>query len=93
VAEEAARKPREKRLLLDRRNRNWLPQIEGMMVSGQTTFVTVGAAHLAGPGSVLDMLCVRGWKVHRLKTGPSTPPPACTMPTVKLRGSQVALHR
>ena len=93
VAEEAARNPREKRLLLDRRNRNRLPQIEGMMVSGQTMFVTVGAAHLAGPGSVLDMLCVRGWKVHRLKTGPSTPPPACTTPTVKLRGSQVALRR
>ena len=94
VAREGARNPHEKQVLLDRRNRNWLPQIESMMVSRQTRFVTVGAAHLAGPGSVLDMLCVRGWKVHRVKTGPSTPPPACAAgPTAGLRGSQVALRR
>lgn len=85
----------EKFLLLDRRNRNWLPQIESMMVSKQTVFVTVGAAHLVGPGSVLDMLCVRGWKVQRIKTGPSAPPAACPArqqtPTAALRSSQAAL--
>ena len=55
LAEEAARNPDEKKLLLDKRNRNWVPQIESMMVSKQTIFVTVGAAHLVGPGSVLDI--------------------------------------
>jgi hypothetical protein len=35
-----------------------------MMLQNKTIFVTVGAAHLVGPGSVLDMLCVRGWKVQ-----------------------------
>ena len=55
LAGEAAHNPEEKQLLLDKRNRNWLPQIESMMVSKQTLFVTVGAAHLVGPGSVLDM--------------------------------------
>lgn len=88
---------REKYLMLDKRNRNWLPQIESMMVSKKTIFVTVGAAHLVGPGSVLDMLCARGWKVQRIKTGPSTPPPACPArelaPTVALRSSQAALRR
>ena len=85
--------PTRRYLLLDKRNRNWLPQIESMMVSKQTIFVTVGAAHLVGPGSVLDMLCVRGWKVQRIKTGPSTPPAACPAreqaPTAALRSSQV----
>jgi len=71
LTEEAARNPDEKKLLLDKRNRNWVPQIESMMVSKQTIFVTVGAAHFVGPGSVLDILCLRGWKVQRIKTGPS----------------------
>ncbi len=53
-----------------------------MMLSKQTIFVTVGAAHLVGPGSVLDILCVRGWKVQRIKTGASAPPPAC--PVLKI---------
>jgi uncharacterized protein YbaP (TraB family) len=97
IAGEAIRNPVEKQLLLDKRNRNWLPQIETLMVSGQTTFVTVGAAHLVGPGSVLDMLCVRGWKVERIKTGASTPPPACPAyrigPTASLRSRQATRDR
>lgn len=96
LTEEAARNPDEKRLLLDKRNRNWVPQIESMMVSKQTIFVTVGAAHFVGPGSVLDILCLRGWKVQRIKTGPSAPPPACpalkTAPSAALQTSQVALR-
>ena len=97
MASEGATNPDEKHLLLDKRNRNWLPQIESMMISKQTIFVTVGAAHLVGPGSVLDMLCVRGWKVQRIKTGPSTPPGACPAreqaPTAALRSSQAAIRR
>ena len=97
MASEAAINPDEKHILLDRRNRNWLPQIEAMMVQNKTVFVTVGAAHLVGPGSVLDMLCVRGWKVQRIKTGPSKPPAACSAPeqgpTVALRSSQAAFRR
>jgi len=96
LADEAVRNPDEKKLLLDNRNRNWVPQIEGMMVSKQTIFVTVGAAHLVGRGSVLDILCVRGWKVQRVKTGASAPPPACPAldmaPSAALRSSQVALR-
>ena len=90
LADEAVRNPNEKKLLLDKRNRNWVPQIEGMMVSKQTIFVTVGAAHLVGPGSVLDILCVRGWKVQRIKTGASVPPPAC--PALENRALGLAPH-
>ena len=97
MAEGAAKDPAEKRLLLDGRNRNWLPQIEAMMVSKETIFVTVGAGHLVGPGSLLDMLCVRGWKVQRISTGPSVPPPACPArkpgPTAALQPRQVALRQ
>lgn len=96
LTEEAARDPEEAKLLLDKRNRNWVPQIESMMVSKQTIFVTVGAAHFVGPGSVLDILCLRGWKVQRIKTGPSAPPTACpalkSAPSASLRTSQVALR-
>jgi uncharacterized protein YbaP (TraB family) len=69
--------PRAKQMILDIRNHNWIPQIERMMLEKQTTFITVGAAHLAGPGSVVDLLCQRGWKLERVKTGTSMPPPAC----------------
>lgn len=69
--------PRAKQMVLDVRNHNWIPQIERMMLEKQTTFITVGAAHLAGPGSVVDLLCQRGWKVERVKTGTSVPPLAC----------------
>jgi hypothetical protein len=96
LTEEAERNPGETKLLLDKRNRNWVPQIESMMVSKQTIFVTAGAAHFVGPGSVLDILCVRGWKVQRIKTGPSAPPSACpalkSAPPAVLRTSQVALR-
>ncbi len=96
LTEEAARNPDENKLLLDKRNRNWVPQIESMMVSKETIFVTVGAAHFVGPGSVMEILCLRGWKVQRIKTGPSAPPPACpalkTAPSAALRTSQVALR-
>jgi uncharacterized protein len=77
LAEEARKNPEEHRLLLGTRNRNWLPQIESLMVSKHTSFVTVGAAHLTGRGSVVDMLCTRGWNIRRVRTGPSIPPPAC----------------
>ena len=77
LTEEQAHNPREKTLLLDGRNRNWLPKVEEMLATDETTFVTVGAAHLVGSGSLVDMLCARGWKVVRVKTGPTPPPRAC----------------
>jgi len=93
LGKEAASNPDEKKLLLDKRNRNWVPQIEGMMLSKQTIFITVGAAHLVGPGSVLDAMCLRGWKVERIKTGASAPPPACPMLKFPPSAALVALRR
>ena len=52
-------------LLVDR-NRNWVPRIEAMLDAPGTVFVAVGAAHLAGPDSVITMLRERG----HIVTGP-----------------------
>ncbi len=64
-------------VLLYNRNKAWLPKIEAMLKEPKTYLVTVGAAHLAGPDSVISLLCAKGWKVERVQTGPTPPPPAC----------------
>ena len=53
-----------KELLLDR-NASWIDEIEGMGKKGPA-FVAVGAMHLLGPGSVVDLLQQRGWKIERV---------------------------
>lgn len=52
--------------LLVRRNRAWVPQIEGFLRGGGTQFVVVGAAHLIGADSVIAMLRAQGYRVERL---------------------------
>jgi hypothetical protein len=69
--------PKLRVLALDNRNRAWQPKIEGMLEDDRTYLVTVGAAHLAGPNSVISLLCAKRWKVQRIQTGPTPPPPAC----------------
>ena len=53
--------------LLTRRNANWADWIERRMDEPGTVFVAVGAGHLAGKGSVQDMLRQRGVKVRRVR--------------------------
>jgi uncharacterized protein YbaP (TraB family) len=69
--------PKQKAILLDNRNKAWLPKIEALLGSSKTYLVTVGAAHLAGENSVIDLLCKKHWKMERVQTGSSPPPPAC----------------
>ncbi len=52
--------------LLKSRNEDWIPQIEAMLDTPGNMFVAVGAAHLAGEDSVVEMLRERGHTV----TGP-----------------------
>lgn len=53
--------------LLDNRNRAWIPQIvEYLAKPGQTTLVIVGAAHLIGTVSVIELLEELGYEVQRL---------------------------
>lgn len=53
--------------LLVKRNANWIPALEGHINSAKTVFVVVGAAHLAGPDSVLKMLEDKGYKVDKIQ--------------------------
>jgi uncharacterized protein YbaP (TraB family) len=55
-----------KRIVVDR-NTKWTATLDGLLKAPDTgtVFVTVGAAHLAGPDSVLKMLEKEGYKVER----------------------------
>jgi uncharacterized protein YbaP (TraB family) len=54
------------RRLIDVRNRNWNPKIEGYLRSGKTYFVVVGAGHMGGPSGLLAMLRARGYTIEQL---------------------------
>jgi uncharacterized protein len=64
-------------LLLDKRNANWIPRIASLLGTPGTFFVTVGARHLTGDKSVIDLACRQGWKVERIEPGDAPPKPAC----------------
>ena len=64
-------------LLLYGRNKVWVPKIEALLGTPKTYLITVGAAHLAGKDSVIDLLCKKHWKIERIQTGATPPPPAC----------------
>ncbi len=49
--------------LLVERNRNWVPKIEACLSDQPPCFVVVGAAHLVGPGSVVELLEAKGYRV------------------------------
>lgn len=58
-----------KRLLRDR-NRAWVAQVEALLArDGEDVLVVVGAAHLVGPDSVVEMLRARGHAVERVGGG------------------------
>lgn len=53
-------------LLLDRRNRNWIPIMESAMKKS-STFFAVGAGHLGGSQGVLELLRKQGYKVKPIQ--------------------------
>ncbi len=54
--------------LLLRRNASWIEPIEKMHAEGDA-MVAVGAMHLLGKGSVLELLTARGYKISRVTSG------------------------
>lgn len=46
------------RLLLER-NRNWVPEVERCLAEQARCFIVVGAGHLVGPGSLVELLRAR----------------------------------
>jgi hypothetical protein len=60
--------------LLGDRNESWIPAIEELHAEGGG-FVAVGAGHLVGPHSVLELLAARGFTVTRVSTPPAPAAP------------------
>jgi uncharacterized protein YbaP (TraB family) len=53
--------------LIYARNQNWIMPLEAMLAQNEDNLVIVGAAHLIGDGSVLDLLEQAGYKVERIQ--------------------------
>lgn len=53
--------------LIYARNRNWIAPLETMLANNSENLVIVGAAHLVGEGSVLDLLGQAGYQVERVQ--------------------------
>jgi hypothetical protein len=54
------------RAFLENRNQNWIPKMNEMM-KNQTVFFAVGAAHLAGPEGVIELLIKEGFTLTPVK--------------------------
>lgn len=57
--------PTDHEVLLTQRNLNWLPQLEAFLSTPEIEYVLVGASHLAGEDSVLDLLEELGYTISR----------------------------
>lgn len=64
---ELARSPELREALLRRRNANWAYWLHSRLAQPGTVLVAVGAGHLAGQDSVVEMLKQRGLKVRRVQ--------------------------
>jgi len=53
--------------LIHARNRNWIAPLEAMLADDVESLVIVGAGHLVGDGSVLELLEQQGYTVERLQ--------------------------
>jgi uncharacterized protein YbaP (TraB family) len=53
-------------VLVTQRNTRWADWIAGVLAKPGKLFVAVGAGHLAGPGSLPELLAARGFTVERL---------------------------
>lgn len=60
-----AKQPAMRAVFLIDRNRRWVPQIEAMLQGPDDVLVVVGAAHLVGKESVVELLRARGYTVTR----------------------------
>lgn len=64
---ELKNEPEIARVLIDQRNANWVRWLEHRLDQPGTVLVAVGAGHLAGKGSVIDLLQKQGYKVERVQ--------------------------
>lgn len=65
--DELKKAPEIAKVLIDNRNADWVDQLQKRMAKPGTVLVAVGAGHLAGKGSVVDLLQKRGYRVSRVQ--------------------------
>jgi uncharacterized protein len=53
--------------LIYARNRNWMPKLKSLLAENTESLVVVGAGHLIGDGSVVDLLQEAGFEVERIQ--------------------------
>jgi uncharacterized protein YbaP (TraB family) len=53
--------------LIYARNREWIPALQSMLAANDEALVIVGAGHLVGDGSVIDLLERSGYQVVRIQ--------------------------
>ena len=66
--------PQTRKVVLEDRNHNWVPEIEAMLNQRRTFFITVGAAHLVGKIGVPAQLQAAGYRVEGPGISQSAPP-------------------
>jgi hypothetical protein len=64
---ELKQSPELRQALIDRRNANWAEWIDKRLDQPGTVMIAVGAGHLAGSGSVQEILKARGIKASRIQ--------------------------
>lgn len=67
IVDRLADTPEVKKVLLDDRNKNWIPEIEKALAGDKNVLFIVGAAHLAGEGSVVDFLRKKEYEVQQVR--------------------------
>ncbi len=67
IVDRLADTPEVKKVLLDDRNANWVPEVEKALKTDRNTLFLVGAAHLAGEGSLIDLLQRKGFEIEQIK--------------------------
>ena len=65
--DELKKAPEIAKVLIDQRNANWVTWLKHRLDQPGTVLVAVGAGHLAGKGSVIDLLQKQGMKVERVQ--------------------------
>lgn len=65
--DELKKAPEIAKVLIDQRNANWVEWLKHRLDQPGTVMVAVGAGHLAGKGSVIDLLHKQGLKVERVQ--------------------------
>ncbi|NLT70737.1 MAG: TraB/GumN family protein [Verrucomicrobiaceae bacterium] len=66
ILEQTDSHPRLREVLLTDRNRNWIPEIEKHLATDRDVLFLVGAGHLVGENSVVDLLRKKGYEVTQL---------------------------